>query len=85
MQNLADEFGVSRQTIQRDIALLEKDYPLVITRGNGGGVSFPEGYYLAQRHLNPKQVQAIKNVMNHAESSDREILQSILIEFAWPT
>lgn len=30
MQNLADEFGVSWDTIQRDITILEQEYPLEI-------------------------------------------------------
>ena len=54
MQNLADEFGVSWDTIQRDITILEQEYPLEITRGNGGGVAFPDGYHLTQRHLTAK-------------------------------
>lgn len=85
MQNLADEFGVSWKTIQHDIKILETDYPLNTTRGNGGGVAFREGYYLVQRHLTAKQVRALKNAMGLADPSDREILQSVLIEFAWPT
>ena len=42
MQNLADEFGVSWDTIQRDITILEQDYPLIISRGHGGGVALPD-------------------------------------------
>ena len=60
MQNLADEFGVSWDTIQRDITILEQEYPLEITRGNGGGVAFPDGYHLTQRHLTAKQAQAVR-------------------------
>ena len=85
MQNLADEFGVSWDTIQRDITILEQEYPLEITRGNGGGVAFPDGYHLTQRHLTAKQAQAVREAIKTAEPSVREALQSILTDFAWPT
>lgn len=85
MQNLADEFGVSWDTIQRDITILELEYPLEITRGNGGGVALPDGYHLTQRHLTPKQAQAVREAIKTAEPSVRDALQSILTDFAWPT
>lgn len=85
MQNLADEFGVSWDTIQRDITILEQEYPIKITRGNGGGVALPDGYHLTQRHLTPEQAQAVREAIKAAEPSVREALQSILTDFAWPT
>ena len=60
MQNLADEFGVSWDTIQRDITILELEYPLEITRGNGGGVALREGCPLTQRDLSPKPARAVR-------------------------
>lgn len=85
MQNLADEFGVSWDTIQRDITILEQEYPLKITRGNGGGIALPDGYHLTQRHLNARQAQALREVIAIADPSIRGALQSILTDFAWPT
>lgn len=85
MQNLADEFGVSWDTIQRDITILEQEYPLQITRGNGGGVSLPDGYHLTHRHLTAKQAQAVREAIKTAAPAVREALQSILTDFAWPT
>lgn len=49
MRNLACEFGVSWQTIYRDMQVLAEEYPLIMTRGNGGGVELPKGYYAMQR------------------------------------
>lgn len=83
MQNLADEFGVSWDTIQRDITMLEQDYPLIISRGHGGGVALPDRYYLSKRYLTSQQVAVIRRAMTAASSSDSEILQSILTDFAW--
>lgn len=83
MQNLADEFGVSWDTIQRDITILEQEYPLKITRGNGGGIALPDGYHLTRRHLSARQAQALREVIAIADPSIREALQSILTDFAW--
>lgn len=83
MQNLADEFGVSWDTIQRDITILEQDYPLIIYRGHGGGVALPDGYYLSKRYLTLKQVAVLQRAMMRTSSPDSEILQSILDDFAW--
>ncbi len=44
MKNLAAEFGVSWHTIYRDIQVLSEEYPVIVMRGNGGGVALPEGY-----------------------------------------
>lgn len=82
MQNLADEFGVSWDTIQRDIMILEQDYPLVITRGHGGGVAMPNGYYLTKRFLTAEQVMAIQNAMLLVSPTEQKVLQSILTDFA---
>ena len=60
MSNLACEFGVSWHTIFRDIQVLAGEYPLIVTRGNGGGISLPKGYYVSHRYLSPKQERAIR-------------------------
>lgn len=82
--HFAAEFGVSWDTIHRDISCLEEEYPLIVTRGNGGGVALPDGYYISQRrgHLTEKQAGAIRRAISSACESDREILQSILFDFA---
>lgn len=53
MQNLANEFGVSRLTIYRDLLVLEESYPLRHIHGRAGGVALPKGYYLNTQHLTP--------------------------------
>lgn len=82
MQNLADEFGVSWDTIHRDILCLEAEYPIVVTPGRGGGVRLPDGYYTSQKHITPKQIAAIQRVLSSVCSDDRETLESILSDFA---
>lgn len=81
MQHLALEFGVSWHTIYRDIQYLLEDYPIVISPGKGGGISLPAGYYISRRHLSPKQADAIRRCLPIVQANDREMLESILIEF----
>lgn len=85
MKNLAEEFGVSWHTIYRDIQILTEEYPLIVMRGNGGGVTLPEGYYVSQRHLTPKQADAIRRNLSIVHTEDREAFESILSDFAWKT
>lgn len=85
MKNLAAEFGVSWHTIYRDIQILTEEYPLIVMRGNGGGVTLPEGYYVSQRHLTPKQADAIRRNLSIVHTEDRETFESILSDFAWKT
>lgn len=85
MKNLAEEFGVSWHTIYRDIQILTEEYPLIVMRGNGGGVTLPEGYYVSQRHLTPKQADAIRRNLSIVHTEDRETFESILSDFAWKT
>lgn len=82
MKNLAAEFGVSWHTIFRDIQMLNEEYPLIVTRGNGGGVALPEGYYVSRKHLNPRQEAALRRNLTVVNTEDRAIFESILNDFA---
>lgn len=82
MRNLACEFGVSWQTIFRDMQVLAGEYPLIITRGNGGGVALPKGYYVSRRYLTLKQEDAIRRNLDVVNREDRAIFESILADFA---
>ena len=82
MTNLACEFGVSWYTIFRDMQVLSEEYPLIITRGNGGGVALPTGYYVSRRYLTPKQEDAIRRNLDVVYPEDRTTFESILADFA---
>lgn len=81
--NFANEFGVSRDTIKRDIITLQEEYPIISERGYEGGISLPDGYYISKKHLTPKQVDAIHECIATANPELRSILVSILNDFAW--
>ena len=49
MEHLSIEFHVSTDTISRDIATLNEDYPIKIVRGRNGGLSLGS-LWLCQNH-----------------------------------
>lgn len=80
MSNLPCEFGVSWQTIFRDMQVLAEEYPLIITWGNGGGVALAKGYYVSPKYLTPKQEDAIRRDLDVVYPEDRNTFESILSE-----
>lgn len=83
MGNLAYEFGVSRDTIKRDIITLQEEYPIISERGYEGGISLPDGYYVYEKHLSPKQAEALRKCLMIADPELCAILKTILDDFAW--
>ena len=61
MEHLSIEFHVSTDTISRDIATLNEDYPIKIVRGRNGGLSLPDGYHLFKKmYMTPVQALALQ-------------------------
>ncbi len=57
---LAEQFEVSRRTIQRDIdSLCRAGIPIVTSQGSGGGISIPDGYRVDRTLLTAPEMQAI--------------------------
>lgn len=57
---LAEQFEVSRRTIQRDIEdLCKAGIPIATTQGAGGGISIMEGYRIDRTLLTSSDLQAI--------------------------
>ena len=57
---LAEQFEVSRRTIQRDIeSLCRAGIPISTAQGAGGGISIMEGYRVDRTVLNAPEMQAI--------------------------
>lgn len=58
--DLAEQFEVSRRTIQRDIeSLCRAGIPISTTQGSGGGISIMEGYRVDRTVLTAPEMQAI--------------------------
>lgn len=83
-QSLADEFGVSKMTIRRDIEALSCSYPLFTVSGNGGGVRAMDGWYLSRRYLHDDQEALLRELIPGLQPDKQEVLQQILKAFAKP-
>lgn len=87
--NLADEFGVSRYTIMRDIRILIEYSPIYTVRGPAGGVYFEKdcfhtkSEYASSKYLSDKQEKTIRDIIEGLPPNISE-LHSILIDFAKP-
>lgn len=81
IQNLAKEFSVSYDTIQRDIQFLGEYFPLVISRGRGNGIKIMDGFYLSRKYLTPSQCAALKKAMLCVDEEIAVALISILQDF----
>lgn len=83
--NLAQEFGVSKMTIRRDVAELMCSYPIeTIHGGRHGCVKVMDGFYLTRRKhmLTPKQSDLLRKLRSQLEGDALGTLDSILSDFA---
>lgn len=84
MEHLSIEFHVSTDTISRDIATLNEDYPIKIARGRNGGLSLPDGYHLFKKmYMTPVQALALHRALLYVPDEIKKILETILTDFAW--
>ena len=84
MEHLSIEFHVSTDTISRDIAILNEDYPIEIIRGRNGGLSLPDGYHLFKKmYMTPVQALALHRALLYVPDEIKKILETILTDFAW--
>lgn len=84
MEHLSIEFHVSTDTISRDIATLNEDYPIKIVRGRNGGLSLPDGYHLFKKmYMTPVQARALHRALLYVPDEIKKILETILTDFAW--
>ena len=66
---LAEQFEVSRRTIQRDIeSLCRAGIPISTTQGAGGGISIMEGYRVDRTVLTHPEMQAILTGLRSLDS-----------------
>lgn len=63
MPQLADEFGVTTRTIQRDISDLSLTEPIYATRGRYGGLFLMDNYHA---DWNPVQVDLVTKLLDSA-------------------
>ena len=82
-KELAERFGVSKNTVVTDIAELTILAPIETVSGNHGGVRVADGWYLSHRYLRDEQTKALEDVLNGVQP-DMEAIRSMLIAFQKP-
>ncbi|MBR2043719.1 MAG: HTH domain-containing protein [Clostridia bacterium] len=82
-RELAEHFGVSKNTIVTDIAELTIFAPIETVSGNRGGIRVADGWYVHNRYLREEQERALENILNGIEP-DVKVIESILIAFRKP-
>ena len=83
MGRLAVALSCSVRTVCRDIDALSVSYPLVLSRGGGGGVALADWYHPHRAALCPEQIRTLRSAMSAvSDSNTRQALGSILDQFA---
>lgn len=84
IQNLAEEFSVSYDSIQRDIRFLEGYFPITTARGNNGAVRLMDGFYLSRKYLTYVQYTELERLLPLVSEESAAVIRSILHDFALP-
>lgn len=72
ISNLAEEFGVSPRTIQRDIEILSLTEPIYTQCGRyGGGIYVAEDYSLNRMYMNDDEVALLQKIVQFANNKDQ--------------
>lgn len=79
--NLAFEFGVSKRTIDHDLLLLSRKYPIYAMPGKGGGIHIMDNFRLDGRYLTEEQTGVLVRLAEGASESDKRVIRSILKKF----
>jgi len=79
INNLANEFGVSRRTLRYDIEILSSSYPIISVRGRySSGVKMEEWYSFRKLRLTDEQSEVLQQLMQNADSHQRKVLSEML-------
>ena len=77
-ENLANEFGVSKRTIESDVLNLMLTYPVYTVQGNGGGIYVTDNFRLDRPRMNEKQTALLQKVLLTLSGEDKETMQNII-------
>ena len=81
---LANRFGVSLRTIERDVIVLSCSYPIETLQGGGGGIFIAEGYRLGMKYLTEEQASLLERISETLSGEDLSIVKSIIKTFRRP-
>ena len=77
-ENLANEFGVSKRTIEYDVLNLMLTYPVYTVQGNGDGIYVTDNFRLDRPRMNEKQTALLQKVLLTLSGEDKETMQNII-------
>ena len=84
-RDLAERFGVSKNTIVTDIVELTCSAPIYTVPGKGGGIRVADGWYMGRRYLHSDQEALLRELLIGLQPDQQKTMQSILDSFAKPT
>lgn len=80
-ENLANEFGVCKRTIEYDVVCLSLEYPIYTKHGSGGGIFILEGYRLERPRMNEKQIALLNKLFATLTGEDKKIMSEIIFQY----
>ena len=80
-RELAQELGVSRETILNDVAALSYGYPIYTRPGEGGGIFIMNHYKPYVNTLTFTELEWLKKKYAASTGEDRKILERILRKY----
>jgi len=83
LQELMQEFSISRSTAIRDVRILSCSYPIYTQTTGAGGIFAMEGWYASNRFLRSDEEKALEDVLNGLQP-DLNAIRRILTAFAKP-
>lgn len=85
MINLANEFSVSKRTIEQDILVLSLSYPIYTKAGRyESGVYIDPDFYLHKQYLKSKEQECLEEVLKIATPEQQKLLNEIIKKYARP-
>lgn len=84
IQQIMDEFEISRRTALRDVQLLSCSYPIYTQTTGAGGVKAVDGWYLTHRYLHADQEALLRSLLSCLTPEKQKTMEQILIAFSKP-
>ena len=83
-RDLAERFGVSKNTIVTDIVELTCSAPIYTVPGKGGGIRVADGWYLSKTYLCDEDEEMLRRLLPGLQPEDQKRMQHVLSVFAKP-
>ena len=93
ISNLADEFGVSKRSIQRDIEALSLTEPIYTQCGRyGGGIYVSEDYVMERMYMHEHELSLLHKFAHYAETrsvcnlslQEQSLLKTMISQYTKP-